>query len=150
MSSAIYPRTLSEVEGSLVQEPGAVRSHRDLKVFRAAKALAMELFELSQGFPKEETYSLTDQIRRSSRAVATSLSEGWQRRRYPAAFLNKLNEAEAEAAETQTWIEFAVECRYLSEAIGSHLADRYEKILHTLSSMALYSESWTKGVARKP
>lgn len=124
------------------------QSHRDLRVFKLAMELAMELFRLSKGFPKEETYSLTDQVRRSSRSVATCLTEAWMLRRYPAAFLNKLNEAEAEAAETQTWIEFAVNCGYLDKEKGANFTAGYESVLKTLAAMGRHSESWTKNVAR--
>ncbi len=79
-----------------------IKTHQDLDVYRLAFDAAMKIFELSKDFPKEETYALTDQIRRSSRSVCANLAEAWRQRRYPAAFLNKLNIAEAEAAETQT------------------------------------------------
>src|SRR5262245_30405622 len=87
-----------------------LRSHRDLEVYRRAFAVAARLFEWSQAFPKEETYSLTDQMRRSSRAVTANIAEAWRKRRYGPAFVAKLNDAEAEAAETQSWIEHAVSC----------------------------------------
>jgi four helix bundle protein len=77
-----------------------IRSHRDLDVYRKAFDAAMEIFELSRGFPKEETYSLTDQIRRSSRSVCACLAEAWRKRRYEAAFISKLSDSESEAAET--------------------------------------------------
>ena len=89
-----------------------VQSHTELESYRKAFEAAMNLFERSKAFPKEETYSLTDQVRRSSRSVCANLAEAWRRRRYRAAFINKLNECEGEAAETQTWIEFAVRCNY--------------------------------------
>jgi four helix bundle protein len=79
-----------------------IQSHLDLDVYQLAFESAMRIFELSKQFPKEETYSLTDQIRRSSRSVCANITEGWRKRRYEAAFVNKLTDAEAEAAETQT------------------------------------------------
>src|SRR5689334_11080052 len=88
-------------------------THRDLEVYRKAFAASMDIFQCSKKFPKEETYSLTDQFRRSSRSVNANLAEAWRKRRYQAAFISKLSDAEAEAAETQTWIEFAVACEYL-------------------------------------
>ena len=84
--------------------------HQELDVYKAAFEGAMDVFSASKNFPKEEIYSLTDQIRRSSRSVCANLAEAWRKRRYEAAFISKLNDAEGEAAETQTWIEFAVRC----------------------------------------
>src|SRR5213595_3864836 len=89
-----------------------IQRHRDLEVYCKAFGVAMEIFELSKVFPKEELYSLTDQIRRSSRSVCANLAEAWRKRRYEAAFVSKLSDSETEAAETQVWIEFAVKCGY--------------------------------------
>ena len=88
----------------------AIRDHKQLKIYEMAFESAMKLFELSKKFPIEERYSLTDQIRRSSRSVCANLAEAWRKRRYEAAFVAKLNDCEAEVAETQTWLEFAVKC----------------------------------------
>lgn len=85
-------------------------SHRDLEVYANAFAVAMQIFELSQSFPQEETHSLSDQIRRSSRSVASNLAAAWRKRRCEAAFISKLSDSESGAAETQVWIEFAVAC----------------------------------------
>src|ERR1700682_2711418 len=93
-----------------------IQSHHDLQVYQKAFTAAMDLFERSKGFPREETYSLTDQIRRSSRSVCANLAEAWRKRRYQAAFINKLSDSESDAAETQVWIEFAVKCGYLDRA----------------------------------
>src|SRR6188768_823203 len=87
--------------------------HQDLVVYMKSLEAAMQIFELSKTFPKEETYSLTDQVRRSSRSVPANIAEAWRKRRYVAAFVCKLNDAEGESAETQTWIEVAVRCGYL-------------------------------------
>lgn len=95
-----------------------ITRHQELDVYRKSFDAAMSLFEASKGFPKEETYSLTDQIRRSSRSVCANLAEAWRKRRYQAAFVAKLNDSEGEAAETQTWIEFAVACGYLDREIA--------------------------------
>jgi len=92
-----------------------IQSHRDLEIYCKAFTAAMQLFEHSKRFPKEETYSLTDQVRRSSRSVCANLAEAWRKRRYEAAFVSKLTDSESEAAETQVWIEFAVKCA-LSQA----------------------------------
>ena len=120
-----------------------IRTHRDLEVYRLAFDAAMEIFELSKNFPKEEVYSLTDQMRRSSRSVTANLAEAWRRRRYEAAFVNKLNLAEAEAAETQTWLEYAVKCTYLEQEPARKLYDVYNQIIGKLVKMILHPEHWT-------
>lgn len=83
-----------------------VRYHWELEVYQLSVETAMRIFELTKSFPREEMYSLTDQIRRSSRSVSGQIAEAWRRRKYEAAFVNKLNESEAEAAETQAWLEY--------------------------------------------
>src|SRR5581483_1832447 len=117
-------------------------SHHELEVYRRAFAVAMTIFELSKKFPREETYALTDQIRRSSRSVCANVAEAWRKRRYKAAFISKLNDCEAEAAETQTWIEFAVSCGYLAQDAGKNLDQIYDKILVTLVGMINHPDSW--------
>ena len=102
----------------------------------------MKLFELSIAFPQEERYSLTDQIRRASRSVCANLAEAWRKRRYEAAFISKLSDAEGEAAETQVWIEFAVNCRYLSRDDANALYKTYEEVLATLVGMINHSKTW--------
>ncbi|MDG2166434.1 MAG: four helix bundle protein [Opitutales bacterium] len=119
-----------------------IKTHTDLEVYRKAFDAAMELFEASKGFPKEETYSLTDQVRRSSRSVCANLAEAWRKRRYEAAFIAKLNDCEAEAAETQTWIEFAVKCNYLERETASKLYTMYDEILGTFVGMINHPETW--------
>ena len=96
------------------KETRRINSVRDLEVYKLAFESAMEIFEISKSFPNEEIYSLTDQIRRSSRSVCVNLAEGWRKRRYKAVFVNKLTDAEQEAAETQTWLEFALKCKYMN------------------------------------
>ena len=103
----------------------------------------MAIFEASKGFPKEETYSLTDQIRRSSRSVCANLAEAWRKRRYEAAFIAKLSDCEAEAAETQVWIEFAVKFEYLDRTDGSPLYKTYDEIIGTFVGMINHPETWT-------
>ena len=100
---------------------GKIQSHRDLEVYRKGFDAAMEIFEFSKKFPKEETYSLTDQVRRASRSVCANLAEAWRKRRYQAAFVSKLSDSETEAAETQVWLEFAVKCGYLPRDDGRRL-----------------------------
>src|SRR5688500_13465430 len=109
--------------------------HQDLIVYRKAFEVAMSIFELSKSFPKEETYSLTDQIRRSSRSVPANIAEAWRKRRYAAAFISKLNDAEGEAAETQTWLEFAVRCGYLDRETAKTLFLELEEIISMIVSM---------------
>jgi len=91
-------------------EKKLIRTHHDLDVYQMAFDLAMRIFEESNCFPNEERYSLTDQVRRSSRSVCANLAEAWRKRRYQASFISKLSDAEAEAAETQAWLEFAIRC----------------------------------------
>ena len=120
----------------------SIKTHRELDVYRMAFEAAMRIFELTKGFPKEETYSLTDQIRRSSRSVCANLAEAWRRRRYEAAFVSKLNDAEAEAAETQVWLEFAVKCDYLDPSIARELYTTYDHILGKIVNMILHPGQW--------
>ncbi len=119
-----------------------IQSHRDLEVYGKAFNAAMQIFELSKCFPKEETYSLTDQVRRSSRSVCANLAEAWRKRRYEAAFIHKLSDAESEAAETQVWIEFAVQCEYLNRDQAVKLYATYDEILRMLVAMINHPESW--------
>src|SRR5688572_13681271 len=106
-----------------------VTRHQDLEVYRKAFESAMDIFEASKNFPREETYSLTDQIRRSSRSVCANLAEAWRKRRYEAAFVAKLSDAEGEAAETQTWIEFAVKCGYLERETAKRMYSAFDEVL---------------------
>ncbi|MDZ7994361.1 MULTISPECIES: four helix bundle protein [Nostoc] len=113
-------------------EKEPIKSHEDLEVYKMAFDTAMKIFELSKKFPVEERYSLTDQIRRSSRSVCANLAEAWRKRRYEAAFVAKLNDSEAEAAETQTWLKFAVKCSYLDVDTGRELYGNYNRVLGIL------------------
>ena len=122
-----------------------IRSHHDLDVYQRAFAAAMEIFEVSKSFPKEETYSLTDQIRRCSRSVCANLAEAWRKRRYEAAFISKLSDSESEAAETQVWIEFAVKCRYVDRDCAKTLYRQYDGVLRTLVGMITHPETWIIG-----
>lgn len=121
-----------------------INSVRDLNVYRLAFDTAMEIFELSKEFPIEEKYSLTDQIRRSSRSVCTNLAEGWRKRRYKAVFVNKLTDAEQEAAETQTWLEFGLACKYITQEIFTNLDEKYEHIFAQLITMERKADSFCK------
>ena len=117
--------------------------HTDLEVFQRSFEEAMTVFELSKTFPREEMYSLTDQVRRSSRSVAANITEAWRKRRYEAAFISKLNDAETEAAETQTWLRFAMRCRYLPEETQAAMDNEYDQIIKMLVAMAKNPEKWT-------
>ena len=114
---------------------GRIRSVCDLAVYRKAFDAAMEIFELSNTFPREELYSLTDQIRRSSRSVCANLAEAWRKIRYKAVFLNKLSDAAQEAAETQTWLDFSLACNYIDKHAYGKLFDQYEQIFAMLHGM---------------
>ncbi len=102
-----------------------LKGHRDLKVYQLAYKLAMDIFNTSKSFPKEEKYSLTDQIRRSSRSVAANIAEGFRKRQYPKMFVSKLADADGEATETQVWLDFARDCEYLSPQIHAKLVKVY-------------------------
>jgi len=119
-----------------------IQSHEELEVYGLAFEAAMRIFHVSKSFPREETYSLTDQIRRSSRSVCSNIAEAWRKRRYEAAFVSKLNDAEAEAAETQTWIRFAVDCGYLSSEIATDLHQSYDHIIGKLVKMIVNPSPW--------
>ena len=102
----------------------------------------MQIFDESKAFPKEEIYSLTDQVRRSSRSVCANIAEAWRKRRYEAAFAKHLNDAEAEAAETQTWLTFAAECDYLSDLTAEELSGVYDNVIGKLVRMITNPDPW--------
>jgi len=112
-----------------------LQGHKDLKVYQLAYKLAMEIFNQSKTFPIEERYSLTDQIRRSSRSVATNIAEAFRKRRYRNMFVNKLSDSDAEATETQVWLDFSLDCGYLSRESYEKLVKGYEEIGKMLGSM---------------
>ena len=112
-----------------------LRGHRDLNVYQFAYGLAMQIFEESKSFPKDERYSLTSQIRRSSRSVAANIAEGFRKRQYPNMFVSKLADSDAEATETQVWLDFARDCGYLSPELHDDLVARYEEIGRMLHAM---------------
>ena len=117
--------------------------YKDLKVFQMAYRLAMEIFHLSKSFPAEERYSLTDQIRRSSRSVAVNIAEGYRKRQYPKVFVNKLSDSDGEATETQVWLEFSKDCGYLSVESCQKLTKEYEEVGRMLGGMILHPEKFT-------
>lgn len=119
-----------------------ITSHRELEVWQEAMDLAMEIFHASKKFPADERFSLTDQIRRSARSVPANLSEAWRKRRYEAAFISKLNDAEGEAAETQTHLDIAHRCGYLTADHLQALDSRYETLLARIVTMSSHPEKW--------
>lgn len=126
-----------------------IKTHHDLQVYQNAFASAMQIFELSRAFPKEETYSLTSQIVRSSRSVCANLAEAWRKRRCEGAFVSKLSDAESEAAETQTWLEFAVRCKYVEPEIARSLYKNYDAILATIVGMINNLKTWVMLTGRQ-
>lgn len=126
----------------------AVRHFRDLEVYQNALQTGLRVFELSKRFPAEERFALTDQMRRSSRSVCANIAEAWRKRRYTAAFVSKLNDAEGEAAETQVHLEFAFHHRYLSEVEFRALDDAYEHVVGQLVRMIDHPEKWVIGAKK--
>ena len=120
------------------------KSFRELKVYVAARDAARQVFLLTKEFPREERFALTDQIRRSSRAVKAMLAEAWARRRYKAAFINKIDEALGEANETQSWLDDALDSQYLSAASFQDLNERYQAIGGMLSRMIDRADDFCK------
>jgi four helix bundle protein len=119
-----------------------VSDFRDLEVYKLAYASAMRIFEVSKQFPREEMYSLTDQIRRASRSVCTNIAEAWRKRRYEAAFVSKLTDSDSEAAETQVHLDFARDCGYLKPEVRDDLFDNYDHICRMLTKMMRDSADW--------
>ena len=120
-----------------------IKSHRDLDVYKLAFELAMEIFEITKEFPVEERYSLVDQIRRSSRSVCSNVAEAFRKRRYPKSFVSKLSDAETESTETQTWLEFSVRCKYISNKKFEKLDNLYNNVIGKLVVMMNQSEKWS-------
>jgi four helix bundle protein len=119
-----------------------LRGHRDLKVYQLAYRLAMEIFNASKLFPQDERYSLIDQIRRSSRSVAVNIAEAFRKGRYPKMLVNKLTDADAEATETQVWLDFTLDCGYLSHERYETLVNGYEEIGKMLGSMMSHPDKF--------
>lgn len=119
-----------------------IKIHQDLKVFQLSFDMAMTIYELSKLFPKEELYSLTDQIRRSSRSVSANISEAWGKRKYEKSFVAKLTDSEGEARETQTWLQFSLACKYINEEQFNSLNNQYNQIIGMLVNMMNQSEKW--------
>jgi four helix bundle protein len=119
-----------------------IKHFRELIVYKSAFDAGMKVFEITKSFPPDERYSLTDQIRRSSRSVCSNIAEGWRKRRYEAVFKNKLTDAMQEASETQCWLEFSLACKYINEQTFATLDNEYEQIISMLNSMEMTSEKF--------
>ena len=114
-----------------------------MEVFQIAFSTAIRIFDISKSFPKEELYSLTDQIRRSSRSVAANIAEAFRKRKYEKSFILKLSDAEAEASETQAWLDFSLSCFYISSKDHDELYETYNRIIGMLVNMALHPSQWS-------
>jgi four helix bundle protein len=119
-----------------------VSNFKDLIVYQKAHKLAMEIFELSKKFPKEERYSLTDQIRRSSRSVSSCLAESWAKRLYLKAFVNKLTDSLGEEYETEDWLDYSRDCKYLTDSEHQQMISGYDEVRKMLISMINNPEKW--------
>jgi len=126
------------------------RGFRDLRVYQAAYAAAMEIYEISKGFPKEERYSLTDQVRRSSRSIVANIAEGYRKRPYPKLFVPKMIEADGEVAETQVWLDMARDYTYLSDEKHDDLTERYQQIGKMLGAMIARPERFSQVTSKQP
>ena len=124
-----------------------VKSFRDLEVYKLSRQLSREIFEVSKKFPKEEMYSLTDQIRRSSRSVGAQIAEAWAKRKYEKHFVSKLTDSDGEQLETQHWIESAFDCSYITTEIANNFLINYSSVGKMLNSMISKAESFCN---RKP
>jgi len=111
------------------------RGFRDLIVYQKSYKLAMEIFEITKSFPKEEKYSLVDQIRRSSRSIPSNIAEAWVKRKYPKSFVSKLLDSLAEEAETEAWIDMSKDCKYIDDQLHNSLLERYQEVAKMLNSM---------------
>ncbi len=120
-----------------------IKSFRNLEVYKRSFDAALEIFKITKNFPAEEKYSLIDQIRRSSRSVCANIAEAWKKRIYPAAFVAKLSDSAAEAAETQVWLEFSLRQDFITEKTFLRLDDIYEHIGAILINMAKNKNQWT-------
>ncbi len=119
-----------------------IATHKDLRVYQASFQAAMAIYQLSKSFPPEEKFSLTDQVRRSSRSVCANLAEAFRKRRYPKNFVSKLSDCEAEAAETHVWLDFALTCDYVTIEEYEKLYKEYDMILGMLVRMIVEPEKW--------
>jgi four helix bundle protein len=121
-----------------------IESFKDLIVYQKAYKLAMEIYELSKSFPKEEKYSLTDQIRRSSRSITSNITEAWAKRRYEKSFIKKLTDSLGEEHETFNWLDYSKDCKYLSEDTHKKLENECLEVRRMLISMINNPDQWCK------
>ncbi|MGD0756234.1 MAG: four helix bundle protein [Bacteroidales bacterium] len=119
-----------------------VGSFKDLIVYQKAYKLAMEIFEISKSFPKEEKYSLIDQIRRSSRSVTACIAESWAKRRYEKAFVNKLTDSLGEEYETENWLDYSKDCQYINNDTHDRILSEYDEVRKMLISIINNPEKW--------
>lgn len=119
-----------------------IRNHKDLRVYQLAYEAALEIHQLTKIFPPEEKYSLTDQIRRSSRSVCSNLAEAYRKRLYPKNFISKLSDSQGESGETQVWIDFADSFEYMDHATHDKLYEKYEHIIAMLINISNQPEKW--------
>jgi four helix bundle protein len=119
-----------------------VNSLRDLIVYQKAYRMSMEIFEISKYFTKEEKYSLTDQIRRSSRSVTSNIAESWSKKRYVKSFVNKLTDSLGEEYETETWLDYSRDCKYISYEVHERVTSEYDEVRKMLISMINNPEKW--------
>jgi four helix bundle protein len=127
-----------------------VTNFRELDVYTLARQLSKEIFEITKRFPKEEMYSLTDQVRRSSRSIGAQIAEAWGKRRYEKHFISKLTDADGEQLETQHWIEVALDCSYISSDVAHNLMKQYNSVGNMLNSMIIKSASFCTPKTKKP
>ena len=117
-------------------------SFRDLIVYQKAYKLAMEIFEISKGYPKEEKYSLTDQMRRSSRSVTSNIAEAWARKKYVKSFVNKLTDSLGEEYETEVWLDYSRDTKYITPQKHFELMNDYDEVRKILISILNHPEKW--------
>ncbi len=122
----------------------AYSGFRDLKVYQLSYALAMEIFETTKSFPPVEKFSLTDQIRRSSRSVVSNIAEAWSRRRYMKSFVSKLIESHGEEAETEVWLDMSCDCGYLQESERRHFREKYDEVGRMLHGMIMNADRFCR------
>lgn len=127
-----------------IQDAELIENYTDLRVYKLAFESAIHIFEISRKWPAEEKYSLTDQIRRSSRSVCANIAEAWRKRRYPAHFVSKLSDSDSEAAETEVWLDFSLRLDYLIKNNHTELRDQYDHICRMLTNMMTNPEPWCR------
>lgn len=123
---------------------GLANSFRELIVYQKAYSLAMEIFSITGTFPKEEKYSLVDQIRRSSRSITSNISESWARRSYIKSFVNKLTDSLGEEYETETWLDYSKDCNYITSEKHQELMNGYDEVRKMLISIINNPEKWCR------